>query len=213
MFWLLTGRYLSRANPTKPAQYHPIRTEGIACCPMAVKPTDSPYLSQGTTTVSGVTWVIQWRTGRTYRAWELVKPEPVFRGSYGMNEDLFNFTFEGFPPPRASMFRRYTDVYAVKGRGDVPVLFDAAWPFASLFDARMPPPSHEPDDPASHPCMNRHGGAINGLFLDWSVASIGLKQLWTLRWRLDFNTKGPWTKAGGVKPQDWPAWMRTFKNY
>jgi prepilin-type processing-associated H-X9-DG protein len=64
-----------------------------------------------------------------------------------------------------------------------------------------------------NPCMNRHEGAINGLFLDWSVGSIGLKQLWTLKWRLDFDTKGPWTKAGGVKPEDWPKWMRSFKDY
>jgi hypothetical protein len=22
-----------------------------------------------------------------------------------------------------------------------------------------------------------------------------------------------WTKAGGVKPEDWPPWMRRFKDY
>jgi hypothetical protein len=24
---------------------------------------------------------------------------------------------------------------------------------------------------------------------------------------------GPWTKAGAVKPEDWPHWMRKFKDY
>ena len=54
---------------------------------------------------------------------------------------------------------------------------------------------------------------INGLFMDWSVRRIGLKELWTLKWYEDYNTAGPWTKAGGVQPSDWPKWMRKFKDY
>jgi len=27
------------------------------------------------------------------------------------------------------------------------------------------------------------------------------------------NMAGPWTKAGGVLPSDWPVWMRNFKDY
>ena len=46
--------------------------------------------------------------------------------------------------------------------------------------------------------------ATNGLFLDWSVPSIGLKELWTLKWYDEFDTAGRWTKAGGVKPENWP---------
>jgi prepilin-type processing-associated H-X9-DG protein len=66
-------------------------------------------------------------------------------------------------------------------------------------------------------CINRHDGGINGLFLDWSVCKVGLKELWMLRWNpflgaswLVFN---PWTKAGGVQPEDWPEWMQGFKDY
>jgi hypothetical protein len=51
------------------------------------------------------------------------------------------------------------------------------------------------------------------LFLDWSVRKVGLKELWTLRWSPGFNTAGPWTKAGGVRPDDWPEWIRGFKDY
>jgi prepilin-type processing-associated H-X9-DG protein len=61
--------------------------------------------------------------------------------------------------------------------------------------------------------MNRHDGAINSLFLDWSARRVGLKELWTLRWYLTCDTAGPWTKAGGVQPEDWPKWMRGFKDY
>ena len=27
------------------------------------------------------------------------------------------------------------------------------------------------------------------------------------------NTTGPWTKAIGTMPEDWPEWMRNFKDY
>jgi len=62
-------------------------------------------------------------------------------------------------------------------------------------------------------CINRHGGYVNSLFLDWSVRKVGLKELWTLKWSGDFDTAGRWTKAGGVKPEDWPRWMRKFRDY
>ena len=56
-------------------------------------------------------------------------------------------------------------------------------------------------------------GGINAAFLDWSVRKVGLKELWTLKWSRTFDTAGPWTKAGGVEPEDWPQWMRKFKDY
>ena len=62
-------------------------------------------------------------------------------------------------------------------------------------------------------CIDRHNGGINSLFLDWSIRKVGLKELWTLKWDEDFDTAGPWTKSGGVSPEDWPKWMRGFKDY
>jgi hypothetical protein len=62
-------------------------------------------------------------------------------------------------------------------------------------------------------CINRHYGHINELFLDLSVSKVGLKELWKLKWHEDFDTNGPWTIAGCVKPEDWPEWMRGFKDY
>ena len=49
--------------------------------------------------------------------------------------------------------------------------------------------------------------------MDWSVRKVGLKELWTLKWHHEYDTAGPWTKAGGVQPEDWPQWMRSFKDY
>jgi prepilin-type processing-associated H-X9-DG protein len=62
-------------------------------------------------------------------------------------------------------------------------------------------------------CMNRHSGFLNGLFLDWSVRKVGLKELWTLKWHRKFDTSNVWTKAGNALPSDWPEWMRNFKDY
>jgi prepilin-type processing-associated H-X9-DG protein len=100
------------------------------------------------------------------------------------------------------------------------VILDSSWPWAA-----MPPvkPSDPPESDAVptrpygdpfHPfCINRHDGCVNALFLDWSVRKVGLKELWTLKWHREYDTRGPWTKAGGVRPEQWPPWMRKFKDY
>ncbi len=62
-------------------------------------------------------------------------------------------------------------------------------------------------------CTKRHDGFVNTAFLDSSVRKVGLKQLWTLKWYSKFNMANPWTRAGGVKGQDWPQWMRNFGEY
>jgi prepilin-type processing-associated H-X9-DG protein len=87
----------------------------------------------------------------------------------------------------------------------IPVFLDSRSPDV-LFISDFPPP-------APGACINRHNGYVNGLFLDWSVRKIGLKELWTLKWNMRFDTAGPWTKAGGVQPEDWPQWMRGFRDY
>jgi prepilin-type N-terminal cleavage/methylation domain-containing protein len=62
-------------------------------------------------------------------------------------------------------------------------------------------------------CVNRRDGFTNGLFMDWSIRKMGLKQLYTFKWNREFDTGGIWTTAGGVRPGDWPRWMRKFKEY
>jgi prepilin-type processing-associated H-X9-DG protein len=65
----------------------------------------------------------------------------------------------------------------------------------------------------NHYCIDRHSGGVNLLFMDWSARKVGLKELWALEWHRSYDTAGPWTKAGGVLPSDWPEWMRGFKDY
>ena len=61
--------------------------------------------------------------------------------------------------------------------------------------------------------INRHQGFVNAAFMDWSARKVGLKEMWTLKWHKQFNTSGPYTKAGGMREENWPEWMKRFKEY
>jgi prepilin-type N-terminal cleavage/methylation domain-containing protein len=104
---------------------------------------------------------------------------------------------------------------------EIPVFGDCTW-----YDAW---PQHQ-DEPVTHPdafgignkgtsgemnhfSIDRHNGFVNLVFMDWSARGVGLKELWTLKWNRAYDTNGPWTKGGGVRPEDWPAWLRRFKDY
>jgi len=195
-------------DPNLPGRYHPVRTDKIACCPMATKAGGRGSFTGrhgGEIDIAGT-------FGSTFTAWEMTTPPPAFRMSYGLNDNLFTPFYDlsavhGMPPA-------YTYVFTSRGQDNVPLLLDSTGPTCSLmFDKEPPPTQDRPGDSSGAVCINRHNGTINVLFLDSSVRRLGLKGLWTLKWRRDFNTSGPWTKAGGVKPEDWPKWMRGLKDY
>lgn len=62
-------------------------------------------------------------------------------------------------------------------------------------------------------CINRHRGFTDVSFADWSVRKAGLKELYVMQWHKAWNVNGPWTKAGGVNPENWPDWIRPHKEY
>jgi len=62
-------------------------------------------------------------------------------------------------------------------------------------------------------CINRHAGFVGCSFMDYSARKVGLKELWTIKWHRKFNIAGPYTAAGGVRSEDWPEWIRPFKDY
>ena len=118
----------------------------------------------------------------------------------------------------------------VAGANNIPIFADTMWrgggpcyrtndsgPLDPKFVRIMPPEFDGQwlgyDREMMHFVINRHDAFVNHLFMDWSVKKIGLKELWTLKWHRQFNTSGPWTKAGGVQLSDWPRWMRNFKEY
>jgi len=65
----------------------------------------------------------------------------------------------------------------------------------------------------NHFAIDRHNGFVNFLFMDWSVRHVGLKENWTLKWHRGYVTSGPYTTAGGARPEDWPVWLRRYKDY
>lgn len=107
--------------------------------------------------------------------------------------------------------------YQVKGAYNVPVFTEGWWVDGWPRETDEPAPwENKPPTLSAHEmqrlCVNRHGGAQFVLFADWSVRKIALKQLWTLKWNKSFETRGPWTKQGGVQSTDWPQWMIGLKD-
>jgi prepilin-type N-terminal cleavage/methylation domain-containing protein/prepilin-type processing-associated H-X9-DG protein len=207
--FFLRGAVISSDDPNVVQSLHAVDTKGIARCPMAVKPGKGHFSATiGDSHVEG-------SIGSTFNAWEMTSPGPPFRCSYGLNGWLFSYRFVSSDPSRFRYRLRYTDVFSLKGRAKIPVLLDSTMPTSETIPIDVFGPPIRPGSGlglASF-CINRHNEYINGLFLDWSVRKVGIKELWTLKWYLDVDTAGPWTKAGGVRPDDWPEWMRGFKDY
>jgi prepilin-type N-terminal cleavage/methylation domain-containing protein/prepilin-type processing-associated H-X9-DG protein len=181
--------------------------EDLCFCPMAVKVNSDPERHRYPSDVI---------FGSKFTAWDMTSDilytfgKPA-RGSYGANWWIHEPEYSIYPS-------RFWRTCLVERPASVPVLMDCCWsliiPEAITLDLESPP---EYDDvihsQMSYGCINRHNGGINVLFMDWSARKVGLKELWTLKWHREFNTKNKWTRAGGVHPGAWPEWMRKFKDY
>jgi prepilin-type N-terminal cleavage/methylation domain-containing protein/prepilin-type processing-associated H-X9-DG protein len=158
--------------------------------------------------------------GGPFLAWYCPR-HPYRTGSYGING--FTPAYEvgddwGQQP--SQQVKRWSNVDP-KGAGRIPVMLDSAMWAGYPVPSDAPPPVLEEaaanaqigNNSMRHFCIPRHGGFINGLFMDWSVRKVGVKEIWTLKWSPDFRTGGPWTTAGGVTAESWPQWLRRFKDY
>jgi prepilin-type N-terminal cleavage/methylation domain-containing protein/prepilin-type processing-associated H-X9-DG protein len=201
--WVWDGPYWSGDRP----RY----IQGIRCCPMATEPASEAGFPYG--------------IGGTFLAWgERAKGTDKWDdyGSYGMNAWIcYHYRLEQAQQLWIrEQARQYWITTDVIGTSNIPVYLDSSLWFNLVLHVD-PPPERDaiPQAPSivgpcwDHTCINRHNGYINCLFMDWSVRKVGLKELWTLKWHREFDTAGPWTRAGGVKPEDWPEWMRGFKDY
>jgi len=200
--WFFRGAWLPDGDPNRPPVFQGIVTKGIALCPEAVRVSKWPATGRGRGRGLGVSWEIRSKGGSTFEAWEITSPLPRFRCSYGFNNTSFMtppFSFRGI------------ETYSAKAPANIPVLLDS--PEENGRHINTDPPPRREGHGLQTFCINRHNGHVNSLFLDWSVRRVGLKELWTLKWDDQSDTTGPWTKAGGVLPEEWPYWMRGFKDY
>ena len=135
--------------------------------------------------------------------------------SYGVNLWVLNPTPETVNPYgyRRSNFWRRSDV---SGADKIPLMLDAA--FSGAYAANLSDPSNggslnRPLDKGAYNfsysatintfCIDRHEGTTNSVFLDFSVRTIGLKELWKQKWHRNYNISD--------YPQSWPEWMSRYK--
>ncbi|MHC4566076.1 MAG: type II secretion system protein [Planctomycetota bacterium] len=182
----------------------------FTCCPNATKPwIDKNGVNSGAEgTDVGVTM-----------AWGYMKQphwKEQIKGSYGINGYCVDVPAGREPRGDASWYWRGPNV---SGAANVP-LFVGAQRYNGVVDSVDAPPAYDGQGWADggggrmlRYCLNRHDGFVNGVFMDFSTRKIGLKQLWAFKWHRQYNTAGSWTRAGLVLPEDWPAWMKRFKDY
>jgi len=177
-------------------QYHKDKKQEITLCPSAKK-----LYTDGALPPDGA-WEQTWDNGGNN-----VSGKP-FASSYGINQWVYNASAAEGGRVLSQIWKK-TDV---RNPNRVPVFGDCAITGATPNDTDLPP--QRPDD-ASYVwgsgggpneirrfTMDRHGGAMNMLFLDWSVKKVGLKELWTLKFHRTWNTANRHTIAGGVTGED-----------
>lgn len=191
-------------------------TEDIRCCPVAHRIANPDELPN-----------IDW-WGSKDIAWGKVPPWDAgggrtegFYGSYGVNgyiyvpmlpgETVYGISPEGF-------WRTIN----VKNSSDIPMFLDCyfwcGWPQSTNTPPETDGAQIRSDADAMNRFMlNRHDGFGAGLFMDFHVQKIGLKEYFTLNWHRGFNRANAWTKAGGARPEDWAnwgdGWLGKYKEY
>jgi prepilin-type N-terminal cleavage/methylation domain-containing protein len=189
-------------------QYHKC-DDKILTCPNATKPW---FDESGAATGKEGTFLGSTTAWGYYSLSNLPKR---IKGSYGING------YSNDPPAGSEPHSRNPDWFwrgpNVKGASYVPLWMDGLRYNGYPLHTDVPPPydGERWNDNAQmgRYCANRHDGHISCLFLDFSARKVGLKELWTLKWHKGFNQSGPWTKAGGMSANEWPAWLRPFKEY
>jgi prepilin-type N-terminal cleavage/methylation domain-containing protein len=131
-------------------------------------------------------------------------------GSYGLND----WVLSGWPRISDSQKSIIWKTPNVKEAAYVPMFLDCSSTSYATVRRRDEPPAFEWDvvydeghalGEMKRFCVNRHNAMINGAFLDFSVRTVGLKELWQLKWHRNWNSAN--------RPPSWPRWMRNFKDY
>lgn len=183
----------------------------IRCCPTATKPI---YSIVNNVRVTGP------GDGRQpFAAWGADPWLNGHFGSYGINgwvQNPADIKIQNLGISAAQL-KKYWKKMTAKGASEVPVLTDAQWIdfWPNSGDA---PPTSESQTWGGNSnfvriVQNRHNERQNVVFMDGNVRTVGLKELWTLKWHTDYNRAGTYTQAGGATSASWPLWMMYFKDY
>jgi prepilin-type N-terminal cleavage/methylation domain-containing protein/prepilin-type processing-associated H-X9-DG protein len=141
-------------------------------------------------------------------------------GSYGINAWTHNPLDIGVPgtydTPEEMRSRYWRKVTKASRAETIPLLGGCMWDGAGPSEYDAPPENQGVQEPGSNMsifCLDRHNGGPNMLFMDTSARKIGLRELWTLKWHREYDTRGIYTKAGGATRESWPEWMRGYEDY
>ncbi|MBN1975418.1 MAG: prepilin-type N-terminal cleavage/methylation domain-containing protein [Sedimentisphaerales bacterium] len=213
------GHYLFDVEP-RPYKFEQdasvFKDKKISFCPMAVREGNKQYdgsVLRGIDDPRHVSFYTHFSgtLGSAFESWSYDSNNiNISKGSYGFNIAFFS-TFSLTDFPGYTYHTKISRIYSEKIPSNIPLMLDSASTWSTFAWEGQKPRVTEEEETSC--CINRHDGGVNCLFLDWSVRKVGLKELWKLKWYQLYNTNGPWTIAGGVKPEDWPQWMREFKDY
>jgi prepilin-type N-terminal cleavage/methylation domain-containing protein len=180
------------------------KDEDVCVCPMATKLSCDVGLGE---------------VGKTFISWSECYNwlPPDTRGSYGLNGWVEDNKCEEETGDNSWKVARRWRTSNVRGSSNIPLLLDSPWIDAWPRHSDSPPEAEDIHPNATSAmgrfCINRHNECINGLFMDLAVRKVGIKELWTFKWNRQTRVDGPWTTLGGVDEDDWPEWMKDFKEY
>ncbi len=176
----------------------------LRCCPEAAIPGTELGLNQ-------------WGGNGTFTAWG------VFDGSwyYVVPGDYGSYTNNAYicnPPPCATIIQGHLTEWNwrtanVHSADTIPLMGDGqwtdAWPHhseaASEYDGQPWMVDHAWQ--MLRVCINRHSSNVCWVFLDGHARTVGLKELWKIKWHRNFDING------GPTGNEWPLWMRDFTDY
>ena len=132
-----------------------------------------------------------------------------------INGDFTSYTINWWVnrcPPRFNQERLFWRDTNVRLARNIPVLVDGNFWLARPKHTDEPPEFDGQwswtDAPGQmgmkRVCVNRHNGFTNGLFMDWSIRKMGLKEVYKFKWNRRFDT---------TMTPVWPAWMKGLKDY
>ena len=187
----------------------------VCLCPMATTFRSSLGAANVYTTqnVQSLAWGIMGSNGYVVEPWGA----PGLYGSYGINGWMYNpprVPTSDIPANEVDSFWRKLTPALIGPNGlpasahNIPLFADCAYDGSQPSDTDQPTPQPNEQsitDDMSNYCITRHDGRTPVVmsFLDFSVRSVGLRQLWGLNWSTTFDP----TLQNSRR---WPTWILAY---